>query len=212
MFDERISIVSPAGIAVYPHLHAPDHRFRSDGEYKAAIRIAPGDEADKLEARLTKYADGALPHARSKNWDKAVEIKESPWRPFEREEDGSLLIKTKARATGKNRYTDKQWSFRPNIVDGQNKPIPVDTQIGSGSILKLLFEVAPYNMPEVGAGITLRLDGVQVLKLQLFGPNTKHSGFDTTPTPFDHSKADFAIHQQVLDEFEEYFHSFRKED
>lgn len=200
LFDKKVRMTSPKGVAIWPSLHAPDTRFKEDGEYKTNLRIAPGPDADKLEDRLQELFDGSKAAMQAENPGKTIEM--SKHLPFAREEDGSLVIKTKARAGGISRKSGKAWTFRPAQFDGQNNPVPRGTKVGSGSIMRVNFEVSPYWTSMIGCGITLRLNAVQILKLVQFGADPEAMGFETEEDSFDASATEFDVAEETKDEFE----------
>ena len=56
-------------------------------------------------------------------------------------------------------------AIRPHVVDAKGQPI-INTDIFGGSEVKVSADLIPYYVPANGAGISLRLIGVQILKLQ----------------------------------------------
>lgn len=200
LFEKKVRMTSPKGVAVWPSLHAPDTRFKEEGEWKVNLRIAPGQEADDLEERLQELYDGAKEAMQAENPGKKLKMSEH--RPFAREDDGSLVIKVKSKASGVSRKTGKNWTFRPAQFDGQNNPVPKGTKVGSGSIMRVNFEVAPYWTKMIGVGITLRLNAVQILKLVQFGADPEAMGFETEEDAFDSTASEFDVAEDTKDEFE----------
>ena len=79
--------------------------------------------------------------------------------PFKKQEDGRFLGKAKL----KGAYgTDK--TTPPLQVDAKNNKLPADFQLTSGSIVNLAFTFVPYSVQ--GTGVSLRLNGVQVIDLK----------------------------------------------
>ena len=79
------------------------------------------------------------------------------------------------------------FSQRPALFDAKKNPIPAGQSIWGGSLMKVAYQLIPYNTPMLGAGISARLKAVQILKL-VEGQNQnifkEEDGFETkTETP-----------------------------
>jgi hypothetical protein len=77
-----------------------------------------------------------------------------------------LMVRFKMRAKIKTK-AGREMSLTPVIVDA--KGTPCDVQVGGGSRIKVAFTTAPYHTALVGAGLSMRLQGVQVLTLSQGG-------------------------------------------
>jgi hypothetical protein len=83
---------------------------------------------------------------------------------------GKILLKTKL----KHKITRKDGSTfeqRPAIFDSRGNVLKGDAipRIGGGSIVKACVEVFDYYTASIGAGISLRLRGVQLITLVEYG-------------------------------------------
>src|SRR5438093_141726 len=70
----------------------------------------------------------------------------------------------KMRASGVDKETKQPWQRRPPLFDAKRKPL-IDREIGAGSEIKVAFTITPFYTSLVGAGVALRLEAVQVIKL-----------------------------------------------
>lgn len=170
--------VSPKGTFVYPWLNKPDTKFKEEGEYRVRLRCkadAPGVE-DLIEA-IDEGVAQAVATARSEaaNPAKAKKVKPCEDKPYQMEEDddgnetGYVLFNFKMKASGVSKKSGETWERRPRIFDATGTPLPKGTSIGGGTVGKISFELAEFYNVKLGAGVTLRMEGVQVIKLVEFG-------------------------------------------
>ena len=173
-------MVSPAGIAVWPHLNSPDTKFDKgdgSGEYKVDVKL---DEAtaqpviDKLQKILDQYqAEEISQNPKVKQFTPRLPIEE------EVDDQGNLTgnwllkVKQKAQITTANGIVD----MKVALFDAKRRP--TNAEIGGGSTLKVATTIIPYTMPSNKAvGISLRLYAVQVLNLVEGGSDSDGSMFD----------------------------------
>ena len=174
-------MVSPAGIAVWPHLNSPDTKFDKgdgSGEYKVDVKL---DEAtaqpviDKLQKILDQYhAEEISQNPKVKQFNTHLPIQE------EVDDQGNLTgswilrVKQKARIhTNNNGPVD----MKVALFDAKRRP--TNAEIGGGSTLKVATTIVPYTMPSNKAvGISLRLNAVQVINLVEGGSEGDGSMFD----------------------------------
>ena len=184
---KAVQHLTPAGIARYPRLTTPDTKFKKEfGEYKITLLL----DAEKAEP-LTDLVDKAMTEsfkeavAAEKDLKKKKAIKPAADKPYknvtddEGNETGQVQFNFKMGAGGISAKTKLPWSRRPNLFDSKGKPLdPTKANIGGGSLVKVAFELFPFYTPLVGAGVSLRLTAVQVLKLVEYnGRDAKSFGF-----------------------------------
>src|SRR2546430_7864611 len=68
------------------------------------------------------------------------------------------------RASGVSNETKQSWQRRHAIFDAKGKPV-TDVNIGAGTEGKVAFTILPFYTALVGAGVSLRLEAVQIIKL-----------------------------------------------
>jgi len=148
-------VTTPVGIASYPWLKDADYKFdKVNGIYSCNIYV------DDAEAKaFTDVIDKAYTEnlAETKKLNKGKQIKVGP-KPYA-SENGKTLFKIKM----KGKIGDVE--VRPVVVDSSGQPI-TDTIVYGGSKVKVSADVVPYYVATTGAGISLRLVGVQILELQ----------------------------------------------
>lgn len=183
------TIVTPAGRAKYPHLTSPDTKFAKDefGFYHTKLSIPtslaeqsliPQLDAAFAQAQVDMLAEQQK-EAQSKGKKPPTKLKEAdlPYKQDPDNEDNTLFT-FKMKAGGKS-TSGETYTRRPAIYDAKNNPLPPNTKIGGGSLLRVSFEIVPFFTALVGAGISNRLHAVKVLELKEFGERTGESyGFE----------------------------------
>ena len=173
----RVSVV---GESVYPHLNRPDVRFNDYGEYKVTLKVGKQDAQS-----MVKLIDQAIEEnlATAEKEAKGKTIKPAP-KPYKIEGD-NVFFKYKMRASGTNKKTNEKFSQRPALFDAKKNPIPASQSIWGGSLMKVAYQLIPYNSPAIGAGVSARLKAAQIIKL-VEGKDQnvfkEEDGFQTTKT------------------------------
>jgi hypothetical protein len=173
--------VTPRGTARYPRLNAPDNKFNPDKPVYKVDLVLAGADADKLIEKInTAMAESAkAAKADPKNKIKgAPKIADPPYKALlndQEEETGETKFSFKMSASG-TRKDGSKWTARPALFDARQQPIKKN--VGGGSEIKVDYEMYPFYTAMVGAGVSLRLKAVQVLKLVEFGErDAKGYGF-----------------------------------
>lgn len=148
-------VTTPKGQASYPWLKQPDTKFNPDGLYSCNILVDKSDATKLIEAIDKVFAANA-DAIRQEKKKKDIKLADKPYVEME---GNKVLFKIKSKAKIGNN------EVRPIVVDAKGKPI-VETDIYGGSEVKVSADLIPYFVPTNGAGVSLRLVGVQVLKLQ----------------------------------------------
>lgn len=170
-----VRITTPSGIAVYPKIEKADTKFDANGIYSVDLDLDQ-KEGGELAAKLQKIADESYAAECKAKGKKALKRSDMPWKETE---DGKIRFKFKLKAKGGT--GEKQWDQKPALFDAKGNPVK-DLNVGSGSIVKVAFDVVPYFTAMVGQGISLRLRAVQVIELRQFvaGDNFDAFGFKAT--------------------------------
>ena len=157
---------TPAGIAVWPKLVTPDTKFSPEGEYSVTLKFS-GDEAKTVVTRVKQFAKSAYESLCREQGRPKLKIAQMP---IQQDEEGNWLLKTKLKAKVTT-AAGKSWEQRPAIFDSRGVPMKESEipNVGGGSVIKACVEIAPYYTATVGAGITLRLRGVQIITLVEYG-------------------------------------------
>lgn len=198
---------SPRGIAVHPHLTKADFKFKKDyGEYHVKVRADLSDAKavatqqlidTTMQTALTE-AVAAYNKALATETDKekikqlkkagVPTMADKPY--YVDEEDGTIEFSFKMAAGGKNGKTQEIFQQAPALFDAKLTVIdPSTARIGGGSEIIVSYELTTF-ATAIGAGASLRMKGVQVLKLVEWGRDAKAMGFsadddgyEAEPTP-----------------------------
>ena len=148
-------ITTPVGVASYPWLKDADYKFdKEKGIYSCNIYVDDADAKDLISVIDKSYTENL---AEQKKLNKGKTIKPGP-KPYI-SENGKTLFKIKM----KGKIGDVE--IRPVVIDSSGQPM-TDIVVYGGSKVKVSADLVPYYVATTGAGISLRLVGVQVLELQ----------------------------------------------
>lgn len=174
---------SPKGIGSYPYLLKYDDKFVAEGEYSVKLTLDADENVkflDNLKAQAQEAYDNAIKDLKEKK--KVKQAKELQMHvPFteeyndEGEETGNVVLnfKLKASVTTKD---GKTFTQKPDVFDAKKKPIDPKARIGSGSSMKIAFNIIPfYNAATSSAGISLRLKAAQIIDLVEYGGHSADS-------------------------------------
>ncbi|ANS05756.1 single-stranded DNA-binding protein [uncultured phage_Deep-GF0-KM16-C193] len=153
--------VSVVGEAIYPHLSKPDVRFNEHGEYKVTLKVAKQDASAMVKEIDQAFEDNL---AKVSSEAKGKKVKAASTKPYKLEGD-NVFFKYKMRASGINKKTNEKFSQRPALFDAKKNPISPTQSIWGGSLMKVAYQLIPYNTPMLGAGVSARLKAAQIIKL-----------------------------------------------
>lgn len=156
------NMVTPKGTAMWAYLDKPEEFNGTVVGY--TITFVPSKEdADKLISQLDEVLEEAKQNdERFKGRKWAAE----PLMGYKEDADGNIVFKFKQKVS----YVDKKGQTHKlgvRIFDSVGNPIdPKKTIIGNGSIIRVAFTPTPFNVNKSVNGLSLRLQAVQVLKLE----------------------------------------------
>jgi hypothetical protein len=177
-----VRITSPEGTAIYPRLTTPDTKFDKDGVYSVDLEMDPSNKpAADFIASLRKAADEAYKATCDSKGGKKLKRADLP---IKETDEGKVRIKFKLKAKAGNE--EKSWDQKPVLFDASGMAIQTPPNVGSGSRIKVAFEVVPFFTAMVGAGVSLRLKAVQIIDLKEYvpGDNFDAYGFKADPNGF----------------------------
>lgn len=182
--------ITPKGIASWPRLHEPDTKFKKEGEYSIKLKLS-GAAAAELNAVIEEAHEAAYEankkaiaeaKAKEKNPKKRAEIKERADLPckelYENDEPtGEYEFNFKMKASGVSHKTGKPWTRKPAVFNAKGKPLSAEEKqkVGGGSVVKVSYEISPFYTAALGAGVSLRLEAVQVIELKSFSNRDANS-------------------------------------
>lgn len=155
------NMVTPKGTAMWAYLDKPEEFNGSIVGY--TITFVPSKEdADKLISQLEEVLEEAKQDERFKGRKWAAE----PMMGYKEDAEGNIVFKFKQKVS----YVDKKGQTHKlgvRIFDAVGNPIdPKKTIIGNGSIIRVAFTPTPFNVNKSVNGLSLKLQAVQVLKLE----------------------------------------------
>jgi len=171
--NQNPQIISPAGIAKYPHLNVPDTKYDPNGVYQVKLVLSE-QEAGGLKQQIDEQMQVAYQmavHNAPPQMKPQIKMAEPPYRPVFNDNGqptGELEFTFKMKAQGK-RKDGSLFERKPALFDAKRQPVPEGVMIGGGSVIKVAATLAPFYTKMAGAGIALRLSAVQVIKLVQFG-------------------------------------------
>jgi len=155
-------LVTPKGIASYPHLDQPDTAFGQNAYKVTLILDASDPEVVELLNALDQLVDESL-EAAKKDAKPAQKAKIGTNPPYEQELDdngdptGNVIIKFKQNAEINGEAVEIA------VVDAKKNRLH-GVRVGAGSTIRVGFTTRPYCM-KGSAGITRDLRAVQLLNL-----------------------------------------------
>lgn len=184
--------VSPVGTFQFPKLRVPDTKFNADGVYSVDL-ILEEDAADTFIKALHPAFEAAIaegkaayaelkPAQRAKHAFTANDFYSLEYDDTE-QPTGRVIVRFKAAAA----FTVKRKDAEPErvvrtipVYDAKGNLIPPSVEIWGGTRGRVAFVYFPYFVNGTGAaGLSLRLDSVQVLSLRTRGESGfAGSGFD----------------------------------
>lgn len=154
------------GEAVFPHLTIPNTKFNPTGDFELYVRVTT-EERDALNTRMHEDVQAqVLTVMIEKGLPAETPISQVPWK--EARDNNKVVIPNywdiKVKQKALIGIGIKQRTWEPNIFDEYLQPWDKARTIGMGSTVKVAFRPFVYWM-QGKLGLSLRLQGVQVLKL-----------------------------------------------
>lgn len=178
-------LLTPSGIAVYPHLNRPDvykdpnTNVSGKPQYKVNLSLTQ-EEATPLITKIEEAKKTALAMIPK---DKKQKESDAPYYnelDSEGQETGRVIFKFKMNAEI-NTKDGRKIDIAPKLFDAKGVLLNECDDIWGGSILRVSAELVPYYVAAVGAGVSLRLKAVQIIELKTGGGADASSyGFSAT--------------------------------
>ena len=185
------------GTLLYPHLSKPDTTFNVDGLFQTKIILEPNDETMTILKAIKATVTTAIQDALQKNPKLKLETIKRADMPYSKETDedgnetGNYVFSVRMKPTVKTK-TGATWEQSPDLFDSSNKTINRNSiNPWTGTIARVSFEIIPFYTAQVGAGATLRLKAVQILKLIEGGHRSaEYYGFPPTEDGWTYSESE----------------------
>lgn len=197
------NMVTPKGTAMWAYLDKPEEFNGSIVGYTITLVPSKAD-ADKLISQLEEVLEEAKSQDerfKGKKW--AAE----PLMGYKEDAEGNIVFKFKQKVS----YVDKKGQTHKlgvRVFDAVGNPIdPKKIIIGNGSIIRVAFTPTPFNVNKSVNGLSLRLQAVQVLKLEEYKKqdSTKMDsfGFSEVANGFNTEQV-FKSNGDADDDYEDY--------
>lgn len=192
----------------YPRLNTPDYgndEFpKPDGEYSVRFVAQADDPAIvKFIAKLTPLFDAAVANAEEEFKKLKVDQRKklgkvqvndlfkTIYDEETEEPTGEIEFKFAMKASGKDKK-GKAWSRKPAIFDAKGNPMTKAPDIWGGTVGIISFKPSDYFIPGTGAaGLSLKLDGVQIIDLVQGGQKSAKSlGFEAQEDGYEYDESD----------------------
>ncbi|MFG1395892.1 hypothetical protein [Roseixanthobacter pseudopolyaromaticivorans] len=180
-------IITPIGVARYPHVIVPDTKWKPEGEYRCPL-IYDEDVADALRPKLQAFLDKGFEELKAEHYGdtpnspKAKRLKKNdlPIKAHEDEEGnetGQYILTPKRTASG-TKKDGSAWKAKIDIVDSKGKKMSKEgLSIWGGSKLRCDCDVFAWFSPKDNeVGLKLEIVGVQVIEL-VAGGGERESSF-----------------------------------
>ena len=166
-------LTTPIGTAIYPKFQ-PDYKFDDNGVYSCKLHVSEED-FNKFSADVNEHVERAYKAECDKQGKQ--KLRRATATPLLITEEGEFEIRTKQPA--KKNTSKGLLEFSIGIYDSQGKKLPADTNVGSGSKVRLSVELATWFVASLGFGYTLRLKAGQIIELKEYSgtENASSLGF-----------------------------------
>lgn len=196
MADQDNAYIIHDVTALYPRLNQTYRFDRSIKPKGRSVPCEPTEDGAKYEMNFQMTKAQAVPLYKAMK-DKYNAAKHDSWDEFPKPEevfevqDGVYTAETNLKGAFGGKLTSiKQF-------DAQNKPLPSDFMLTTGSTVNLLFVLVPYEPRSGGCGVSLRLRQVQVVKLaELVG----RSAFEVIEGGFNSQSDGFATDFKTVED------------
>ena len=163
--------------ALYPRLNQTYRFDRAAGDKGMSVPCDRAEEGAAYEMSFTMTKDQAVPlYKQMKKYYETERAANWPDMPsstevFDVDPDGNYTAKTKLKGSYGKDLVDP-----PLQYDSSNNLLPKDFMLTTGSTINCGMSLVPWQSPN-GAGVSLRLKEVQVVKLEPLNARTQQSSF-----------------------------------
>jgi hypothetical protein len=189
---KHIRMTTPVGTAKFPWLTKPDTRFKAEGVFCTGL-LVPKEDAEELCQELDRLADEAFKAAiadlKAKKKNPKVIEKTAKHEPYQMEVDSegneTGMVEFRFKTNAQANINGEVRKFVVPLFDSVGNPVKCSPW--GGSQIRVNFSPIPfYNAVGNGlAGVSLRLNAVQVIKLVSGSGDAKSYGFDAVDGGFE---------------------------
>jgi hypothetical protein len=159
-------VQTPKGIGQYLYVAKPNTRFAENGgagDYSATILLTE-DEAAPIIEKIEAIKNAAMAEVRASG--KKAKEADMPYGI----DENTGLVKLRFKKPAESTIDGKKVKNHIAVADARGNLIPSGQvpNMGSGSIIKINGFLSPWYVPALGVGVSLKLRGVQIVKLNEF--------------------------------------------
>ncbi|MGY4816169.1 hypothetical protein ACVNP3_09500 [Pseudomonas chlororaphis subsp. piscium] len=172
--NHSVEAISPAGELIEPCLLKPDTKFDELGIFKTRLKVKADDPLaikfqELLETTQQEEHDRQVQEAEAKKKGSGKKVKLADLPMEETEENGVdyLVFNFKSKASYIDKKTGQTIERKIALFDDKGKALTHDLKIGSGTVARISVFVSPFYTALLGAGVTLRIRAVKILKLKV---------------------------------------------
>lgn len=172
VFDNDIrklpKYTTPVGELAFGFITEPSKEFVEDGQYFAKLKFPAEDKNIKKLIDLIDKEREAAYNTACESVGKKIKEADASYK-MEEDKDGNetgfVVINFKRNATTKDKNGNKK-DVRIPIFDSMGRPVDKDgLEVWGGSELVVSFRLVPFYTAGVGAGVSHRLEAIQLLKV-----------------------------------------------
>ncbi len=153
--------ITPPTEVRYAWIFTADTEYDKDGKFQIEQLYADRDAAAPLIREIEEEHAFAL--ADAERASRGKKVKEAPL-PVTDLDDGRVRIKFASYAKGKDPKTGEEFTRTIPVYGPDGQPWDRTKEIGNGSICEIAWFGSGYNSPTAGAGVTLRLKAIRIVK------------------------------------------------
>lgn len=155
--DKFTKVTTPKGEAMWANIKNPE--TYQGNVVGLTIQVKFDQESttkfiNLIQAEFEKAKSS--PYFKGKQWSK------DPALSYREDKDGNILFKFKTKHEYKRADGEIVKRTVP-VFDAKGVPFKSDDEIGNGSVVKVACQIVPYHISSKNNGVTLYLDGVQIL-------------------------------------------------
>lgn len=193
-------IVSPVSTLDYPYLTTADEgngKFAMEPKFHTKFSFANDAAGAAFFAAVERDAEAsyqaaftAAANAAKESGKPARRVKRADMPIYATE--GGFTGKASLKRDGFNKKENKAFTQAPRIFDIKNQPYDLTKGVYTGTEARLCVEIVPFDTAAVGAGVSLRLKDIQVVKVPARASSASASPFGAAEGAEDASPFDTA--------------------
>lgn len=166
---------SPVGSAQWFKLIKADQKYN---KYSVDLIVDDSEELQQMLNQIEELTQETIQETKKnmKDPQKAAKVKDSGNRPIEKQLDsngqhtGKYILKFRGASSGKRKDESTYIVPAPTIFNNKAQPMSAvekeSLRVTNGSLIKVAYELSPYFVASLGAGVSLKPKAAMIMKLQ----------------------------------------------